>query len=406
MSFSDSISGLTVAMNQINTIGNNIANATTNGFKSDRTYVHDMINQSNQNNNSINNGAGAALSRITQDYSPGTINKTGNNLDFYINNDGFFRLQDLNNSIYYTRNGEFHLDENQNLVNINGMYLTGYLQDKTSPEKKLKKDAEIINFKKFYQIPAKKTTNVDLKITFDKKELSHLDAFVKDDPNTYNHKTNMILFDEKLQPHIIGIYWKKNFSTVWTIHMFDETDNNKKLTSFFLEFYTEGPLMANPPQFVTIQSDDFKTSEVKINFVDCIQEDQPTDFSVPMQNGCRPGELYSYNILENGNIIGYYTNEQSDLIGKIAITNFSNLDALTKKDDNLWFINKNYNSKFVSMTDNNQENCLTIGALENSNVNINNELTNLITAQKNYQSISQSIQVQNQLLETLLNDLR
>ncbi|MGQ7172441.1 flagellar hook-basal body complex protein, partial [Escherichia sp. R-CC3] len=70
---------------------------------------------------------------ITQDFTDGTTTNTGRGLDVAISQNGFFRLVDSNGSVFYSRNGQFKLDENRNLVNMQGLQLTGYPATGTPP---------------------------------------------------------------------------------------------------------------------------------------------------------------------------------------------------------------------------------------------------------------------------------
>ncbi len=76
---------------------------------------------------------GVKVAGITQDFTDGTTTNTGRGLDVAISQNGFFRLVDSNGSVFYSRNGQFKLDENRNLVNMQGLQLTGYPATGTPP---------------------------------------------------------------------------------------------------------------------------------------------------------------------------------------------------------------------------------------------------------------------------------
>ena len=78
-------------------------------------------------------GLGVKVAGITQDFTDGTTTSTGRALDVAISQNGFFRLVDTNGAVYYSRNGQFSLDENRNLVNSQGLNLTGYPASGTPP---------------------------------------------------------------------------------------------------------------------------------------------------------------------------------------------------------------------------------------------------------------------------------
>ncbi len=78
-------------------------------------------------------GLGVKVAGITQDFTDGTTTNTGRGLDVAISQNGFFRMVDSNGSVFYSRNGQFKLDENRNIVNMQGLQLTGYPATGTPP---------------------------------------------------------------------------------------------------------------------------------------------------------------------------------------------------------------------------------------------------------------------------------
>ena len=121
MAFSQAVSGLNAAATNLDVIGNNIANSATYGFKSGSASFADMFAGSKV-------GLGVKVAGITQDFSDGTTTNTGRGLDVAISQNGFFRMLDSNGSVYYSRNGQFSLDENRNLAGSSGDRLSGSWQ--------------------------------------------------------------------------------------------------------------------------------------------------------------------------------------------------------------------------------------------------------------------------------------
>uniref|UniRef100_UPI00286F6714 flagellar hook-basal body complex protein n=1 Tax=Buttiauxella brennerae TaxID=82988 RepID=UPI00286F6714 len=126
MAFSQAVSGLNAAATNLDVIGNNIANSATYGFKSGSVSFADMFAGSKV-------GLGVKVAGVTQDFGDGTTTNTGRGLDVAISQNGFFRMVDTNGSVFYSRNGQFTLDANRNLVNMQGMQLTGYPAAGTPP---------------------------------------------------------------------------------------------------------------------------------------------------------------------------------------------------------------------------------------------------------------------------------
>ncbi len=125
MGYQQGLSGLSAASQDLDVIGNNIANANTTGFKSGAAQFADMY--ANSVATAVNNqiGIGTQLSEVQQQFSQGTITSTNQALDVAINGNGFFQLSN-NGSLVYSRNGVFQLDKNGNITNAQGLQLMGY----------------------------------------------------------------------------------------------------------------------------------------------------------------------------------------------------------------------------------------------------------------------------------------
>jgi flagellar hook protein FlgE len=126
MGFQQGLSGLNAASVQLDTIGNNVANASTVGFKSSRTEFGDLYGQTLYGITSTTPGIGVQVQGITQNMTNGNIETTGRSLDLAINNSGFFIVQTPNGNQAYTRNGEFQVNNQGYIVGTSGNYLQGW----------------------------------------------------------------------------------------------------------------------------------------------------------------------------------------------------------------------------------------------------------------------------------------
>jgi flagellar basal-body rod protein FlgF len=106
-------------LTQLDFVTNNLANASTNGFKAEHLYFA-------MKGKSAQEGALPALGNTVSrmDFSQGTLRVTGNSLDLAIEGDGFFTIQTRQGDAY-TRNGSFALNKNKELVTLNGEYVLG-----------------------------------------------------------------------------------------------------------------------------------------------------------------------------------------------------------------------------------------------------------------------------------------
>src|SRR3974390_1935374 len=109
MSFEQALSGLNAASQNLDAIGNNIANASTVGFKEGRAEFADVF-ASSMASSGTQIGIGTRLAAVSPQFTQGNITTTNNPMDVAINGQGFFRMN-TGGVISYSRDGEFQLDK-------------------------------------------------------------------------------------------------------------------------------------------------------------------------------------------------------------------------------------------------------------------------------------------------------
>lgn len=128
MAFQTALSGINSASAELNVISNNVANASTTGYKKSTIQFSDVFATSNLGSSSNAIGSGVKISDVSQQFSQGNVEFTDNNLDLAVGGQGFFVLNDNGNKVY-TRNGAFGVDRDGFIVNAQTQRLTGYLAD-------------------------------------------------------------------------------------------------------------------------------------------------------------------------------------------------------------------------------------------------------------------------------------
>ena len=145
-------------------------------------------------------------------------------------------------------------------------------------------------------------------------------------------------------------------------------------------------------------------STFSLSFLNSMQQNTGSnDIVATTQNGFAPGNLVSYQINEDGTVVGNYSNQQSQLLGQIVLANFANNEGLQSEGDNVWSATQSSGVALLGTAGTGNFGSLTNGALEASNVDLSKELVNMIVAQRNYQSNAQTIKTQDQILNTLVN---
>ncbi|ANI83507.1 flagellar hook protein FlgE [Kosakonia oryzae] len=400
MAFSQAVSGLNAAATNLDVIGNNIANSATYGFKSGTASFADMFAGSKI-------GLGVKVAGITQDFNDGTTTSTGRGLDVALSGNGFFRLVDSNGSVYYSRNGQFKLDENRNLVNMQGMEVTGYPATGTPPTVQTGANPQAITIPNTL-MAAKTTTTATMQINLNSTDSTPtVTPFDPTNADSYNKKGSVTVYDSQGNAHDMNVYFvKSSTANTWSVYTQDSSVSGSTATlASTLVFDTNGSLTSGTTANITTGTINGATpATFSLSFLNSMQQNTGSNNIVATtQNGYKPGDLVSYQINDDGTVVGNYSNEQTQLLGQIVLANFANNEGLKSEGDNVWSATSSSGVALLGTANTGNYGSLTSGALEASNVDLSKELVNMIVAQRNYQSNAQTIKTQDQILNTLVN---
>lgn len=216
MSFQQGLSGLNGAAKSLDVIGNNIANASTVGFKGSQAQFADVYANSLNGAGGNQAGIGVKVSQIAQQFTQGNIESSNNPLDIAINGAGFFRT-DVNGDVQYSRNGQFSLDKNGFVVNAQGAKLTGYSVSDTGNI--LTGSAVPIKIDNKDMSPLE-TTRVDTKLNLDSRSPLPIKVpFSATDPETYNKQTSIDVFDSLGNSHVMSTFYVKTGPGSWDVYV-------------------------------------------------------------------------------------------------------------------------------------------------------------------------------------------
>jgi flagellar hook protein FlgE len=215
MSFQQGLSGLNGAAKSLDVIGNNIANASTVGFKGSSTQFADVYARSLNGAGGNQAGIGVSVAGIAQQFTQGNIETSANPLDIAINGGGFFRTE-TSGLVQYTRNGQFSLDKNGMLVTPQGANLTGFsvgpngqiLAGSPSPLQISTADLKPVA-----------TTKIDTSLNLDSRVAAPTNyPFNANDPTTYNKQTPVDVYDTLGNAHVMSMYYVKTGAGTWDVY--------------------------------------------------------------------------------------------------------------------------------------------------------------------------------------------
>jgi len=397
MGFGQGLSGLNAASQNLDVIGNNIANASTIGFKAATASFADVYATSRV-------GLGVQVAAINQRFATGSIVDGNGSLNMALNDKGFFRLQDTTGGVVYSRNGEFGLDKDNYVVNALGQRLTGYPgggvgQDPVALQLSLGDVAPVAT------TTAQLTANLRAGAT----PIPATPAFDITNPDTYTNRSTMTVYDSLGNGHTMDQYFIKREgaggNSIYEVrYVLDGTEQG---TPQQLTFNENGTLVTPlTPVSITFPNPGGTTSPaddltIAFNYGKVTQF--AGDFSnTPLPNGNASGTFTGLAVGADGSIVASYSSGAKTVIGTVALARFNNEMGLTPIGGNAWSESPESGQPVLGQPGTNSLSTITGGKLEASNVNTSDELVNMIIAQRTYQANAQTIKTQDQVLQTLL----
>lgn len=165
MAFNTGLSGLRAASVDLDVTGNNIANASTVGFKGSRVQFGDLYANGFLSSGSNPIGDGVRVQDIAQNFGQGNISFTDNGLDMAINGDGFFILNN-GGEVRYSRAGQFGLDKDGYVTNNQNMRVQGFQADADGNLSGVRGDLKVDGS----NLAPRRTTNVESVLNLDSRE--------------------------------------------------------------------------------------------------------------------------------------------------------------------------------------------------------------------------------------------
>ncbi len=407
------ISGLNSNGSALSVISDNIANMNTIGFKRSRAVFQDIMTYPTLGIGSENYiGVGSTLSGVEQEMSQGSLLNTGNGMDLAIQGAGFFVVggqQAGQSGNFYTRAGQFHVDNNGYMVNTAGFRLQGYLADSAGNISSALTDLQFTNA----SAPVLATSEVEMTMNLNAGEDTPM-TFDPTDPDATSHfSTATTVYDSLGAAHDVTLYFTKTADNTWSWNAMQEGAAVAS-ASGELTFNSDGQLLTAT---TTASSFDFPGATpgqvVDFNFGDPIstggtglagttQFASSSSVSAQSQDGYGAGDLNTILIDDEGVITGTFTNGERRVMGQIALANFKGA-GLDRMGNNLWQETTASGQPLIGAASTGSRGSINSSLLEQSNVDLAAEFVDMIVAQRGYQANGRTITTSDQLLQEVLN---
>ncbi|PWW40579.1 flagellar hook protein FlgE [Chromohalobacter israelensis] len=388
MGFSQSLSGVNAASSQLDTIGNNIANSQTVGFKSSSVQFADIFANSQ--------GLGTRVAGTLQNFGTGSLETTGRGLDLAIAGDGFFQFTQ-NEQLAYSRNGQLNMSADGYFENAQGARLTD-------------QQGEPLQVTQFSQ-GAQETAGVDTQFNLN-AEAEEIDRatvpFAQDDSGSYSYVTNAgTVYDSLGVAHDMSLYYTKTGSNEWEVRAALDGEMAAG-TGETINFNTNGQIPDGDPTAFNFDFGDLGNGSTnpfnfEVDLAGTTQYGSEFELRNFAQDGNTSGTFVGVEITENGEVLANYSNGNSEEVGIVGMANFRNPEGLEPQGDNLWAATQESGAALLGQAGTGQLGSLESGTVEASNVDLTQELVDMIIAQRNFQANNNAIQTQSDILETVTN---
>jgi flagellar hook protein FlgE len=419
------ISGMKNHMSFMDVVGNNIANVNTIAYKSSRVTFQDILGQTIRGASSPQGGRGGTnpaqvglgmqLGGIDNIMTQGSLQSTGKLTDFAIQGDGFFVVSDGTRN-FFTRDGAFDIDVSGHLVNpVTGLKVMGWRADAMGA---VDVEAPLVPL----SIPF--GTRISARATSQVTMAGNLDAGTPDysagPPATGLVGSTLTAYDALGNAVTLQLEFRKTATAnTWDVFAFYDDDGNSATanvqvtpTPGQLVFDNTNGALQTPANgqlnfsLATLPSDAATPLAFNVDFSSLTQFAGQSQLNLSGQDGAPAGALVSFAVGSTGEITGIYSNGANQIIGQLALASFVNPGGLQRTGQNLWSPSSNSGEPIVGAPNTSARGSVSTGTLESSNVDLAQQFTSVILAQRGFQSSSRVITAGDQMLQDLVNIIR
>jgi flagellar hook protein FlgE len=409
-SFFIPLTGLESDSTALNTIANDLSNMNTTAFKAQTTNFADLFYQqigSTGSGDPIQVGAGVQVASNETAFTQGSINSTGNSTDVALNGSGFFVVNNGGGGDEYTRAGDFSLTSTGSLVTSNGLSVMGYPAVNGVVNTNAPLTAINIPIGQVQQPQATTTLNMT----------ANLDA-ASDTGTAF--PAQVTVYDSLGVSHVATVTYTQTSANTWSYSValpaseftsgtstpvtgsmaFDSSGNLSSITPTGGTQTTVGSAagdISSIPLSFTGLADGAADLNMKWNLLgtsgtpSISQVDTASAVSATTQDGYASGQYQSFTIGSDGTVTATYSNGQQQAVGQVALANVANVQGLQLLGDGDYATTLASGTAAVATSGASGLGTMQDGALEESNVNISAEFSDLIVAQRAFEASSKAV---------------
>lgn len=391
----------------ISVLADNISNSNTVAYKASRTEFSDLVSGNLQGGGtSLQAGSGSSATGITSLFNQGSFEITGRGLDLGINGSGFFILEDAG-ARFYSRAGNFRVDEQGNILNQNGLNVLGFPANGQG-------GLESLNVATVTQDNIE-TENANFAGNFDASSpvtaVPGAPTFASLTSNS-TFSTFVDVFDSLGASHTVSLFAFKTGPNAFTVNGYVDAGevggaagSPSLIGTTNMTFNADGTLAAggtftaNPIAW----SNGSAAGDIDFDLTAFTQFSSPSSVNSVTQDGEGAGNIIAFNVDSQGNLFAQLDNGQNTVIGALALATFASPEGLGRVGGSLFIEGSDSGEPVVGTPGVGQFGSIEAGALELSTADIGNDFIKLITLQRGFQGSSRIITSIDELLNEIIN---
>ncbi|MCP3464116.1 MULTISPECIES: flagellar hook protein FlgE [unclassified Bradyrhizobium] len=396
------VSGMSAQSNKLSTVSDNIANVNTTGYKRAETEFSSLILKSGTGNYD----SGAVETHVRYAITDaGHEQFTTSTTDLAVQGNGFFMVSDATNTQQYlTRAGSFVPDSQGNLVNAAGFYLLGYPGAVSNISSNSTAGMQIVNV----NLATLQATPSTLATVTGNLDPSAAVIAGPPTPASYSAKSSIVAYDNIGRPVTLDVYMSRTATTAgldtWQVQVYDSATNTALaggLGTFNFDTTAAGKgALVGPPTSLTVTVPG--GSAFTVDLTAMTQVASSFNFKATV-NGNAPSAVEKVDIDSKGAVNAILQNGTQIQIYTLPLADVPSPDNLTPEVGNVYSVSLNSGNLQIGSAGTGGLGTIQSGALEESNVDLADELTSMIEAQRGFTANSKSFQTGADLLDVVVN---
>jgi flagellar hook protein FlgE len=389
-SFSIPLSGLEATSSSLNTIANNLANLNTDGYKDQSLNFSDVFNQvlgTSGNGDPIQTGSGVQVAGTSANFTNGALTSTGVASNLALQGNGFFVVQD-HGQTNYTRAGDFTVNSDGQLSTPDGQLVMGFPAV----------DGVVSTTSALAPIPVDQSATIPGVATTSFSAVTNLDSSAGVGAT---FSTPITVYDSLGTSQQLTLNYTNTATNTWSYSITlpasaTGASSATTVASGSMTFNSSGELTSPTGTITGINITGLADGAASMKLTwdlngssgspAITQQNSTSATTSTTANGYGVGTLTSYSVLPDGTVQGQFSNNQTLALGQVAVASFANTQGLTQTGNNDYEATFSSGAAVVGQAGAGGNGSITGGAVEESNVDLSTEFSNMIIAQQGYEA--------------------